>query len=464
MLPAPYDVVGRYEQDQVNGLSDALLQVMIGHVAPRNAADVLDAMGGNGNLAERLAKHCVARRLSVPALTLLEYSRVQCELAATRLAPYGARVVWGDALTMASRDGGAPIAPGSFDRVMIKSANHEIPRLRHGDLQSSTFRVLRPGGWLVNLGFLFDDAGERDELAQIARVKDELAGMGEAVANRHFLTRDELYGDLAHAGFSDVGALSSFQYEIRSEVVAEQYFPAARRVDNDRVHQAAQRRAVHLRRSGRVTFEGDSSVMRPPGEITLARRPTAIEARDRGRVRHPLEGLRHEGGHARLLHAIIAALPPVGKIVELGCGVGLLPERLFAGAAHAYLGLDTDTAAIALATMRFAGEPGRTFEVGSVERIPAHMNAAVVWPTALHDPLVDPVLCLNAVVERLAPGGTLLAVAASPSDRARQAGQCWSAEGLAARLRDLGLVVDSTVPAMPGGTAHLVVGSARSGR
>ncbi len=445
---APYDVVGRYEQDQVNGLSDALLQVMVESVAPRNAAAVLDAMGGNGNLAERLAQHCATHRLPVPALTLLDYSRVQCELAAMRLAPYGARVVWGDALAMASRDGGAPLADASFDRVMIKSANHEVPRARHGDLHRSTFRVLRPGGWLVNLGFVFDDPAERDELARVARVKDALAGMGEAVVNRHFLTRDELYGDLARAGFVDVGALSGFEYEIRSDVVADQYFPAERRGDYDRMHQAAQRRALRLRRNGRVTFVDGISVMRCPGEITIARRPTAIEARDRGRARHPLEGLRQVASHSRLLHAIVAALPPMGQIVELGCGVGLLAERLFAGAAHTYLGLDTNAAAIALAQERFAGEPGRAFEVGDIERLLAHADVAVVWPGALHDPRVDPAQRVTAVVDCLAPGGRLFMVGTPPRDGGGASAK-W--------VRDLGLVVDPVRPLMPNGAGDLIV-------
>jgi hypothetical protein len=37
--------------------------------------------------------------------------------------------------------------------------------------------------------------------------------------------------------------------------------------------QAQQAKALHLRRKGRIHFQGDSSTMILPGEITLARRP-----------------------------------------------------------------------------------------------------------------------------------------------------------------------------------------------
>src|SRR5205085_1655244 len=75
----------------------------------------------------------------------------------------------------------------------LKSGNHEIPLHQQLNMYQSIFRVLKPRGLLVNLGFLFDDVAERDQFREIARCKDSLAGMQSAVDNRHFLTRDELY-------------------------------------------------------------------------------------------------------------------------------------------------------------------------------------------------------------------------------------------------------------------------------
>jgi hypothetical protein len=39
---------------------------------------------------------------------------------------------------------GQPLPDNAFDRVLIKSANHEIPRDKQLDLYRSVFRTLRP--------------------------------------------------------------------------------------------------------------------------------------------------------------------------------------------------------------------------------------------------------------------------------------------------------------------------------
>lgn len=87
---------------------------------------------------------------------------------------------------------------------MINSSNHEILSSDQLDLYRSIFRVLKPGGLFVNLGMLFDDPQERDELREIARVKDTYANMSDLAKNRHFLTRQEFYGWLTEAGFVDI--------------------------------------------------------------------------------------------------------------------------------------------------------------------------------------------------------------------------------------------------------------------
>src|SRR5207244_11519669 len=123
-----------------------------------------------------------------------EFSRVQCELAQAQLAETPTNVVWGDILTMEDYANNAALPDRMFDRVMLKSGNHEIPLNQQLALYQSIFRVLKPRGMFVNLGFLFDDVEERDQFRDIARCKDSLAGMQSAVENRNFLTRDELYG------------------------------------------------------------------------------------------------------------------------------------------------------------------------------------------------------------------------------------------------------------------------------
>lgn len=268
-----FDLVGSYDQDAINGFDEQLINQMLKLVEPERAESVLDAMAGDGNLCKRLHQYCLTHQIRCPKLFVLEYSRVQAEFARNKLADAKAEVIWGDVLTMTSRDSQLSIQESTFDRVMIKSSNHEIPRSRQLDLYRSIYQVLKPGGLFVNLGMLFDDAQERDELREIARVKDSFANMSDVAKNRHFLTREEFYGWLTEAGFVDIRCEQSFHYKINSSIVAQQYFSEQERIRADLEHQAAQARARKMRLNGRIRFDRDASLMLCPGEITIARKP-----------------------------------------------------------------------------------------------------------------------------------------------------------------------------------------------
>jgi len=272
-IATAYDTVGVYDQDAINGFSDAILNTLVDIVNPGHVSRILDAMGGNGNLTARLYDYCDRRGLFPPDVTMLEFSRVQCALAQAQLAETPTNVVWGDILTMEDYAHNAVLPDRMFDRVMLKSGNHEIPLHQQLALYQSLFRVLKPRGLLVNLGFLFDDAAERDQFRAIARCKDRLAGMHSAVENRHFLTRDELYTRLQQAGFVDIRCGRHVPYTISSHVVTDAYFSGYQRDDMHAAFQAQQAKALLLRRNGRIHFQGDSSTMILPGEITIARRP-----------------------------------------------------------------------------------------------------------------------------------------------------------------------------------------------
>ena len=61
-------------------------------------------------------------------------------------------------------------------------------------------------------------------------------------------------------------------YIFRTLVLAQAYFP---KDEWEHVHaefQAQQAKAMILRRKGRIHFQGDTSTMVIPGEITIARR------------------------------------------------------------------------------------------------------------------------------------------------------------------------------------------------
>lgn len=272
-IETAYDKVGVYDQDAINGFSEQTLNTMLDLVNPGQAADILDAMAGNGNLTLRLYDYCERRGIDRPNVTLLELSRVQCEFAKRQLADTPAQVIRGDILTREVYENDESLPESCFDRVMIKSGSHEIPLIKQQDLYKNIFRVLQPGGLFINLGFLFDDVEERDQFRELTRFKDSLAGLESAVHNRHFLTREELYTRLQRAGFVDIRCGMHVSYTIRMLVAIQAYFPPHVWEHVHAEMQAQQAKAMILRRKGRIHFHGDSSVMICPGEITVARRP-----------------------------------------------------------------------------------------------------------------------------------------------------------------------------------------------
>ena len=268
-----YDKVGQYNQDAINGFSDQLLDHMLDLVNPAESTKILDAMGGNGNLTLRLHNYCKRNNIAFPNVALLEFSRVQCEIAKKQFEDMPVEVVCGDVLTMEDCESGKSLPQNSFDRVMIKSANHEIPLERQIDLYKSVFHILKPGGLFVNLGFLFDDVEERDQFRKLVRFKDRTAGLHSAVKNRHFLTRDEFYSRLHQAGFVDIKCGRHLHYRIHSMVGVQAYYP---KHAWERMHAALQAqwaKALTLRRKGRIHFSNDIGILTCPGEITIARRP-----------------------------------------------------------------------------------------------------------------------------------------------------------------------------------------------
>lgn len=273
---ADFDRVGSYRQDRINGFSESLILSLLDHARIEDGQRVLEAMSGDGNLAAALLRYCDERALRPPQLSLLDASRLQSAHAKARLLGRAAEVFVGNAVTMTREPDGSPLPSNLFHRVLVKSGNHEIPDEEQGALYRSIFRVLRPGGIFVNLGFLFDDEEERSEFRQIARTKDALAGLDFAVRRRHFLTREELYSRLELAGFTEIRCARHCEYTIRSEAVLEEYFRDGERDKSDLAHQAAQLAARTLRARGRVLFEGGRSIMRIPGEITVAHKPPSL--------------------------------------------------------------------------------------------------------------------------------------------------------------------------------------------
>jgi ubiquinone/menaquinone biosynthesis C-methylase UbiE len=310
---------------------------------------------------------------------------------------------------MRERQSDLAIADETFDRVLIKSGNHEISCERQPELYGSVLRVLRPGGLFVNLGFLFEDPQERAEVRELARVKDTLAGMTGAALNRHFLLREELYTFLANAGFVGVRAIQTLDYTIRSQVVAEQYFPAPVREQTDLENQAAQVKAVTLRRNGRVRFEGTGSILSFPGEITIARRPTMAETNRSTFQKYPMDFLRKVQAHYEMLERASRHIPDGATILDLGCGIGLLTEHL-SQQGLTYLGLDISPEFIQVSKDRYATRSSFGFEVADVAstELGKDTTDVVTLLNTLHLPGLNAVGVLRKAYNVLRPGGRII--------------------------------------------------------
>lgn len=266
-----YDVVGNYSQDEVNGFSHDVIQTLINAVIDFYPKTMLDCMAGDGNLGQRCLETFLERGVPTPEMQVLEFSRVQSEIAKARLAAWDTQVWTGDVLSMKSHDGEPLFAENTFDCIMIKSANHEIPRESQVQMYSQLLRILKPGGMFINLGFAFEDENARDEVRHLAQCKDSLAGLHGAAANRYFLMKDEFYGFLRNAGFTNIRSLKTFNYNISADRVGKNYFPT------DRVKYQAFKNAVasstHLRENGFIETKGSDVAFLARGEITIAFKP-----------------------------------------------------------------------------------------------------------------------------------------------------------------------------------------------
>ena len=264
---ADFDNVGNYDQNAINGFDGELIDRMFDCADMANANEILDAMAGDGNLTVSLYDYCKKRQLQEPRVLVYELSEVQARRAAAQLQGFPARVVRGDILKMKDCN---EVPKSHFDRVMLKSANHEIPEKNQLLMYENILATLKPGGTYVNLGMLFEEPEERDEVRELARVKDTLAGMHHAAQNRHFLTQSEIERHLKNAGFVDIEHVSRFNYRIRSPIVARYYFRT--REEHQIYHQQAVD-SKRLMRNQRVVIEQEGHTLIFPGKITLARRP-----------------------------------------------------------------------------------------------------------------------------------------------------------------------------------------------
>lgn len=262
---------------------------------------------------------------------------------------------------------------------------------------------------MINLGFLFDDAEEREEFGEITRLKDELVGMSEAVMRRHFLTREELYAHLEEVGFVEIGCRKQFHYRIDSRVAIENYVSEGRVEQVHRVVQGCQAKAMHLRRRGLIRFESDRSQMMAPGEVTVARKPSQAMITDETFTRYPYDLLCALSCYRELQQSIVAHIAEGSHILDVACGPGHLVHFL-AGLQGSYRGLDTSAAFIRTARERYGWQVDVAFEVGDMNAMSevSPPYDVMVVANALYLPDAVPEAVLREGFEALSEGGRLI--------------------------------------------------------
>jgi SAM-dependent methyltransferase len=261
-MTTAYDAVGTYQQDEVNGFTAAELGLLVALIEAKPQEKILDAMGGNGNLAKRvLADYRQRSPDPLPCVRVLEYSKVQCALADANLQGL-ATVLHASILDLEPT--------GTYDTVVIKSGLHELPWASQRLAMARCTAALRPGGKLIALDLVFPTGDQRDEFAYLALVKDACAGMHEACENRYFVTQAEWKTLFQHAGLLHMKT-RAITYRIDPVIVAAQYFPKCPRLHGYFLHIFTN----ELRASWALQAAGytDGCTLRCPGRITVGIRP-----------------------------------------------------------------------------------------------------------------------------------------------------------------------------------------------
>ena len=408
---ADYDVVGRYNQNRVNGLTEELLDSVLEMAEIEKATTVCDAMGGDGNLSVRVHDYCKRKKIKAPHTTLIEISRVQTEFAKPNLPKDNSSVIWGDIIKFLNLKTGEALPEEVFDCVMVKSANHEIPKEDQLTLYRNIFRMLKPGGIYVNLGFLFDEFIERDEFIRIANVKDHLAGMEKAARKRYFMTRTELYDHLKDVNFSKVEAGAYFNYHIHSEVVASQYFKGPHELEYDLEHQAIQVKAIHLRRRGRIEFTDTASIMHLPGEVTKARKPLNTE--DGDDLETLYQRVNNVNWNKATIESICSYIEPTNHVLDLGFGLGDLAYQL-KDKDVTYMGVSVNSKSVKECQNYFAHRTSFKFTESIMEDL--HFAEGSFDVVVLRDVLstthTQPTFILEKAYNALKPGGRIVILGA----------------------------------------------------
>jgi SAM-dependent methyltransferase len=137
------------------------------------------------------------------------------------------------------------------------------------------------------------------------------------------------------------------------------------------------------------------------------------------RVRHGYDELSYryraddagEGGYAPWIANLHDRLPPIGAVLDLGCGCGLPVARSLADAGHAVTGIDISGVQIERARRLVPSAGFTRVDAGRVQFDPGSFDAVVCLYALIHMDLEVQPRLLADIGRWLRPGGWLLATA-----------------------------------------------------
>jgi 2-polyprenyl-6-hydroxyphenyl methylase/3-demethylubiquinone-9 3-methyltransferase len=110
------------------------------------------------------------------------------------------------------------------------------------------------------------------------------------------------------------------------------------------------------------------------------------------------------------LKRVVAAVPPTGRVLDVGCGHGLFANALALGSAERQvLGVDPSGAKIAVAKASSVGLPNVRYRQGSVQDVEERgFDAITILDVLYLLPVEEKLAVLRACRERIAPDGVLI--------------------------------------------------------
>ncbi len=209
----------------VHAESESDFDQFIAALNVKDGEQVIDVGGGYGSVMIRLLQ----RQPQVSfAYDLLDGGMFQLKKGEERISALLERHQNTSVVRYLHQDAGElTLEPEHYDLVICKMFLHELPAHVQKKLIGDLYKIIKPGGRIVVWNPHLEAADHRF-FASVIRKKDELAGFGSMVQNRHFLLNDDFRDLMLEAGFVNFQKLFTFDYHLHTINRLDQEFAGDR--------------------------------------------------------------------------------------------------------------------------------------------------------------------------------------------------------------------------------------------